>query len=737
MKTFKLRLLYVVIISSFLYSCENELISNESINIDENLKSSNLVSGPIGFEQSGPVGGGFPNVVTWDPNVPGKIYFGADIGGTGQSADYGKSFESSAQGLGYQTSHSKIATLNAVDVNGNTVIVGGTGFKGIGGEVISSIDGGDFWNHDSSDISFSAQNSDAPLPTGRPRSTDSSLIQWLGESTWVAGTYKDGLWISSDDRLTWNRLNVFTGDVYIRSLALSPTNSNSIYVGLWGDDASLPNKGLWEVNNVTGTPSASRVAQVPDVVESMVVLGDRIYIACGIFGVRRFEPAKNNKVTNITGELGTNVMATAIHGYEGKNRPHDRVVVGTAEGFGNIFVSDNGGRTWTNTTSSGVDVSPWGSNDDLLVFNKHPNWALGKEQCDVASVQVSPHDPDAWVVCSTSAIWTTDDAGQTWRPANGFQILSYRDVAISQTGVIAAGNVDHDILVSNNSGLNWTSIGLSGVTVSHALTFSPDGNELAFSNNERDNNTSVAKMAVLSSPETPSTPGLMEIDNPAATKRVAGLTWVDLPDGSDRLIAAMDNGGVRTNDRVQGNWSGWNTRTTSFMKSQANVGLRCSIVSNGGSTIFIYDRKSGVWRSTDYGENWTRILSENAGENKGYLAYDDANDNLYVSTNNQVLRFNNASISNSYVNLSIPTGQPGAMSLDPEGSLWVFGRPLGSGRPVCYLYKADNPDTENIMWTDMADDKMRKVAPIVTDLEVSSNRIVMVTSGKGMLVSLK
>ena len=82
MKTLQFRLLYVVIISSLLFGCENELISNESINTNENLKSSNLVSGPIGFEQSGPVGGGFPNVVTWDPNVPGKIYFGADIGGT-------------------------------------------------------------------------------------------------------------------------------------------------------------------------------------------------------------------------------------------------------------------------------------------------------------------------------------------------------------------------------------------------------------------------------------------------------------------------------------------------------------------------------------------------------------------------------------------------------------------------------------------------------------------------------
>jgi len=41
-------------------------------------------------------------VVTWDPNVPGKIYYGSDIGGTGRSTNYGKDFESVGRGLGYE-----------------------------------------------------------------------------------------------------------------------------------------------------------------------------------------------------------------------------------------------------------------------------------------------------------------------------------------------------------------------------------------------------------------------------------------------------------------------------------------------------------------------------------------------------------------------------------------------------------------------------------------------------------
>ena len=705
----------------------------DGVNDNADDDSGDGVGGIIGFSQAGPVGGGFPNVVSWDPNVPGKIYYGSDIGGTGRSTDYGKTFESVGRGLGYQESHQKIAVLNAVDVNGSTVIVGGTGFKGIGGEVISSTDGGDSWHHDSSNISFSAQNSNAPLPTSRPRSTDHSLIQWVSGSTWVAGTYDDGVWISTNNRASWSRLNVFNGDVHVRAMAMSPDDPNTVYVGLWGDASSIENKGLWEISNLNGSPSASKVSGIPDVVESIVVLGNRMYVACGRFGVRRFVPSNNN-LSDITGPIGNSVMATAIHGAQGE-WDTDRIVVGTAEGVGNIWVSEDSGSTWTNTTSSGVSISPWGSNQNLIVFETHRNWVLGRSNCDVASIQVSPHDPDAWVVCSTSTIWTTDDAGATWKPANGFQILTFRDVEINPTGTIAAGNVDHDVVLSIDGGLQWEAVGLGGVTVGHGLTFSPDGSELAFGNGERDNNIEGGKLAVASSPNTPLSPNLNEINNPAAPKRIIGLAWVDLPDGTERLVTAIDDGGIRTLDRSNGNWVNWNTRTTQFMGPQDNGRLRCSVVSNGGSTIFVYDRETGVWRSTDYGESWVRILATPAGEDKGYLAYDSANDRLYISTPSAVLRIDDATNSSATTNLLVPANSPGAMALDPSGRLLVFAEPENISNSDTALYRNENPETNQNSWIDIADNTIKRVVPPVTDIDVSEEYIVLVTAGKGMLVS--
>lgn len=702
-------------------------------NADDDDASEDPVGGILGFSQVGPVGGGYPNVASWDPNVPGTVYYGSDIGGTGRSTNYGKDFESVGRGLGYEESHQKIAALHAVDVNGSTVIVGGTGFKGLGGEVISSTDGGDTWKHDSSDISFSAQNSNAPLPTGRPRSTDPSLIQWVEGSTWIAGTYKEGLWLSTNDRAGWSRLNVFNGSVFIRSMAMSPDDPNTVYVGLWGDAASIDHKGLWEISNLNGSPSARRVPGVPDVVESMVVLGNRLYLACGRFGVRRFVPSNGN-LKDITGDIGTSVMATAIDGVE-RTWNTDRIVVGTAEGQGNIWMSENSGANWSNTSSTGVAINPWGSGENLIVFETHKNWALGGSKCDVATIQVSPHDPDAWVVCSTSAIWTTDDAGGTWRPANGFQILTFRDVEISPTGTIAAGNVDHDVVLSIDGGTEWKAIGLGGVTVGHGLTFSPNGSQLAFGNGERDNNTEGGKLAVASSPDTPFSAGLNELNNPAAPKRIVGLAWIDLPNGTERLVTAIDDGGVRTVDRSNGTWGNWSPAFTAFMGPQDNGRLRCSVESNGGSTIFIYDRKTGVWRSTDYGESWMQILAAPAGEDKGYLAYDAPNDRLYIATPNEVVRIDDASTATNTSDLLVPTNRPGAIALDSHGRLLVFSEPQSSNQPDTALFRNDQPETNQNLWTDIADDVVKQVVPPVTDMDASSEYIILVTAGKGMLIS--
>jgi len=862
------------------------------------------------FFNGGPNGGGYPNVATWDPNNPGVVLIGTDIGGISKSTDYGKTFLPSRRGLGWEDSQAKVSCLKAHDLgSGQSIYTAGTGFKGVGGEVMSSTDYAVNWTVDSADISFSGQNSNAPLPTGRPRSTDPNLILRLASGRWVAGTYDADFWRSVDDRANWTNLNLFTGTVHVRTMCQDPQDANAVYVGLWGDDASIPNKGLHHVTNLNGTASISKISGMPDVVESLVTCGTRIYAACGTFGVRRLEtsgasgsytydggtgtagpvneshqtlldgfrdltleidierpnwtttgdliaqwdtgstaeqvirlgvesatqlrwrmrdsagslfsklitwtpPANNTQhlfrienrsdgtgelfidsvsastwshnidlaglasqttttgltlgqsgdtvyaasietdvggggggtvITNITGTIGTSTTCVAVDAVEGSGASTDMVLIGTANAVGGrVYRSSNGGGTWTNTTASGVSNVVWNSTEVPLALADHGNWALNGTACDVSCVAISPHDPDAWIATSTSIVWCTVNAGVTWRPAAGYQISTYRVCEVApSTGHLAAGSVDHDVIITSDDGGTWDSIGVGGVTVTHALAFSPDGTEIAYADNERDNNTSGAECYVSSN-----IPGAASGTNTgwnattpgAAGKRIIGLTWVILANGTtDRLIAAVDNGGIYTIDRATTTWGSWTNRVPSgtAFGSQDNSGLRASVISNGTDMVFAFDREKGIWRSNNYGANWTRVT--NVASTEGYLAYDDANDRLYLTDNSAVRRINSASAATSPTtgtDLGLRANE-GPIAFGADGRLFAYSRPVNAGTPDCRFSYTDNPESATPTWVDITPDVMLRMGPQVHDLSVgqgSAGKIVMCTGGEGLII---
>ena len=119
----------------------------------------------------------------------------------------------------------------------------------------------------------------------------------------------------------------------------------------------------------------------------------------------------------------------------------------------------------------------------------------------------------------------------------------------------------------------------------------------------------------------------------------------------------------------------------------------------------------------------------------GYLAYDSANDFLYIATPTEVLRIDNASNSSFTTNLACPTNNPGALALDPAGRLLVFAKPVDQSNSDSALYRNENPETNQNAWVDIADNMLKSVAPPVTDIDASTKYIVLVTAGKGMLVS--
>ena len=83
----------------------------------------------------------------------------------------------------------------------------------------------------------------------------------------------------------------------------------------------------------------------------------------------------------------------------------------------------------------------------------------------------------------------------------------------------------------------------------------------------------------------------------------------------------------------------------------------------------------------------------------------------------------------------VPANSPGAMALDPSGRLLVFAEPENISNSDTALYRNENPETNQNSWIDIADNTIKRVVPPVTDIDVSEEYIVLVTAGKGMLVS--
>lgn len=131
----------------------------------------------------------------------------------------------------------------------------------------------------------------------------------------------------------------------------------------------------------------------------------------------------------------------------------------------------------------------------------------------------------------------------------------------------------------------------------------------------------------------------------------------------------------------------------------------------------------------------SNTTTETVQEDKGYLAYDSTNDRLYISTPSAVLRIDDASNSTATTNLSVPTTVPEAIALDPSGRLLVFAEPVNVNNSDTALYRNENPETNQNSWIDIADNTLKRVVPPVTDIDASTEYIVLVTAGKGMLVS--
>lgn len=101
------------------------------------------------------------------------------------------------------------------------------------------------------------------------------------------------------------------------------------------------------------------------------------------------------------------------------------------------------------------------------------------------------------------------------------------------------------------------------------------------------------------------------------------------------ILAAVDGSGIWR--KFAGTWTRVSSEAMATEQSTNQVSFAWPF---GSPLVYLYDHESGVWRSNDYGINWTKIWSRPSPEDfTGYVAVDpNQPKRLYVSANDGLYR---------------------------------------------------------------------------------------------------
>jgi photosystem II stability/assembly factor-like uncharacterized protein len=295
-----------------------------------------------------------------------------------------------------------------------------------------------------------------------------------------AGAASGALWKSTDNGGTWS--NIFTQSFTIGSVILDPTNPQIVYVGTGeanpGGVAIYPGNGIWRSTNggnswtnlgLTNSGQIGRLAIHPS-------SPNRIFAAA----LGRYRSRTQERGIYRTTNAGTSwqrvlfvddttgacdviinpanpnrILAAMWTRY----RPITYSVINSS--VSGLFLSANGGDTWTQVTNGFPNNDPTVGRISLGVSPSQPNivFAIVSNGTGVMGIYRSGDAGDSWTRVSTS---TFGNEGQSWY--NTFIAVSPID-----TNYVLSGFTN--FYRSSNGGTSWTSSGTGMHVDHHAIAF--------------------------------------------------------------------------------------------------------------------------------------------------------------------------------------------------------------------------------------------------------------------------
>lgn len=618
----------------------------------------------------------------------------------------------------------------------------GNGNSG-GALFLRSLDGGRTWERraeGSAAPNVRAGDNDAypELPSPHPRSvgrliavdeTGSSLVLYCI-------SHRDGLYRSLDEGKTWTRISMAPGanPYYGRCVMISPANSNDVLVGTRGT-----NGGFWLIpnaktgTNITPQRLGAGQAATPSMVEDAIAIGQRVWCACGTDGIRRWNfntSTWSDRTGSLTGTEWCAIDASSV----------SNIIVGCAKPtvsggvYRSVARTTDEGTTWTfiNTsnrywTIGGPSGPEW--------------WHKGSAIMNIVSqVRIDPADPNRIYVFGRGGIWFTMDNGANWYPSVRGLGVTINHPVLAYGSRAYIGNVDW---FTFHTADEWATVvntrqpsgvGNDGWSIALDTAVSPP--VVYVGAGHRSTNTGGEVVYATDPSSGWSSLGLGSALTTAYGQayRVIGLA-VRRISGQPVVIACVEQGGIW---RWAGSWTNVAPPSSVF---GTRLGSNRSIsVVWLGSYVFAYDPYTGIWRSSNNGQTWTRIWAVgtsglgSVSDFTCYMAGDPTSaGRLYISNTNGLYLLEDArsgTVGSGLTPATLSVARPGAIACDPSGRVYVVSRP--SATSVVRLMRSTDGGAT---WTDIADGTFVHQAPLAIGLSVSGTGSIHVTNrGMGALV---
>jgi hypothetical protein len=230
--------------------------------------------------------------------------------------------------------------------------------------------------------------------------------------------------------------------------------------------------------------------------------------------------------------------------------------------------------------------------------------------------------------------------------------------------------------------------------------------------------------------------------------RVLGLA-VGRQNGHPTIIAAVEEQGIwrKASDPKDGSYT-WNKVSGDLPVMKAQSTKTASLAwPQGTNEVYLFDRDSGVWRSTDAGETWSQLwehrnaassAAKKAEDMSGHVAaYADPKSGettLYVSTATGLFRIDDAGGAKPAEAVSLGFSDSGPIHVDAKGVLYV-AKLITPGAKAGLYTSADRGKT----FVKISDSFYDENTGYPFDLDVSADgkNIYVGTNGQGVIVGTK